>query len=131
MKFSLVFLGLFAIAAAAPLAIRRAEHATSGVVGGRDIQNGEMVRRSNNSPIHVVRAHDDSIKRNLGETLETWQDAVPVPMDPFDILKDIVEIVGAIIEAINEDNTVRQLCTTFIKSDYLIEHCFSYVTILP
>ena len=130
-KFSLVFLGLFAIATAAPLAIRRAEHTTAGVVGGRDIQNGDMVRRSDNSPIHVVPAHDDSIKRNLGENLETRQNAVPVPVDPFDILKDIAELVGAIIAAINEDNTVQQLCTTFIKSDYLTEHCFSYATILP
>ena len=111
MKFSLVFLGLFAIATAAPLAIRRAEHTTAGVVGGRDIQNGDMVRRSDNPPIQVVPAHDDSIKRKLGETLETRQDAVPVPVpvDPADILRDIVELVGAIIEAINEDNTVQQL----------------------
>ena len=109
MKFSLVFLGLFAIATAAPLAIRRAEHATAGVVGGRDIQNGDMVQRSDNSPIHVVRASEDSIKRSLREILETRQDAVPVLVDPADILRDIVELVRAIIEAINEDNTVQQL----------------------
>ena len=109
MKFSLVFLGLFAIAAAAPLAIRRAEHATAGMVGGCNIQNGDMVRQSDNSPFHVVRDSDDSIKWSLREILETRQDAVPMLVDPADILRDIVELVGAIIEAINEDNTVQQL----------------------
>ena len=125
MKFSLVFLGLFAIAAAAPLAIRRAEHATAGVVGGRDIQNGDMVRRSDNSPIHVVRANDDSIKQNLGENLETRQ-----VEEVIEMVAAIVDLVDTIIDDINKDNTVRQ-CTTFIKSDYLIEHSFSYVINSP
>ena len=102
MKFSLVFLGLFAIATAAPLAIRRAEHAAAGVVGGRDIQNGDMVRRSNNSSIQVVRANNDSIKRNLGENMETRQ-----VEEAIEIVGAVVDLVTGIIDMVNEDNTVR------------------------
>lgn len=102
MKFSLIFLGLFAIATAAPLAIRRAEHAPAGVVSGRDIQNGDMVRRSDNSLIQVVRANDDSIKRNLGENLETRQ-----VEEAIEIVEAVVELVTGLIDAINEDNTKR------------------------
>ena len=104
MKFSLVFLGLFAIATAAPLAIRRAEHAAAGVVGGRDIQNGDMVRRSDNSSIQVVRANDDSIKRNLGENMETRQIG-----EAIEIVGAVVDLVTGIIDMVNEDNTVRDL----------------------
>ena len=102
MKFSLVFLGLFAIATAAPLAIRRAEHAVAGVVGGRDIQNGDMVRRSDNSSIQVVRANDDSIKRNLGENMETRQIG-----EAIEIVGAVVDLVTGIIDMVNADNTVR------------------------
>jgi len=102
MKFSLIFLGLFAIATAAPLAIRRAEHAPAGVVSGRDIQNGDMVRRSDNSLIQVVRANDDNIKRNLGENLETRQ-----VEEAIEIVEAVVELVTGLIDAINEDNTKR------------------------
>jgi hypothetical protein len=103
MKFFLVFLGLFAVATAAPLAMRRAEHAALvGVVGGRDIQNGDMMRRSHNSLIQVVRANDDSIKRNLGEILETRQLQAAV-----EIVEAVVDLVEGIIDMINEDNTVR------------------------
>jgi hypothetical protein len=102
MKFSLVFLGLFAVATAAPLAIRRAEHAPSGVVGGRDIQNGDMVRRNDNSSIQVVRANDDSIKRNLAENLETRQVQAAV-----EIVEAVVDLVTGLIDMVNEDNTVR------------------------
>ncbi|EDR01178.1 ectomycorrhiza-regulated small secreted protein [Laccaria bicolor S238N-H82] len=102
MKFSLIFLGLFAVATAAPLAIRRAEHAPAGVVSGRDIQTGDMLRRSDNSPIQVVRANDDSIKRNLGENLETRQ-----VEEAIEIVEAVVELVTGLIDAINEDNTKR------------------------
>ena len=102
MKFSLVFLGLFAIATAAPLAIRRAEHAAAAVVGGRDIQNGDMVRRSDNSSIQVVRANNDSIKRNLGENMETRQ-----VEEAIEIVGAVVDLVTGIIDMVNEDNTVR------------------------
>jgi len=102
MKFFLVFLGLFAVATAAPLAMRRAEHAALAV-SGRDIQNGDMMRRSDNSLIQVVRANDDSIKRNLGEILETRQAQAAV-----EIVEAVVELVTGIIDMINEDNTVRE-----------------------
>ena len=107
MKFLLVFLGLFAVATAAPLAMRRAEHAAlappSGVVGGRDIQNGDLMRRSDNSLIQVVRANDDSIKRNLGENLERRQIQAAV-----EIVEAVIDLVEGIIDMINEDNTVRK-----------------------
>ncbi|KIJ93122.1 hypothetical protein K443DRAFT_409255 [Laccaria amethystina LaAM-08-1] len=110
MKFFLVFLGLFAVATAAPLAMRRAEHAAlappSGVVGGRDIKNGDMMRRSDNSLIQVVRANDDSIKRNLGEILETRQLQAAV-----EIVEAVVDLVEGIIDMINEDNTKRDQFT--------------------
>jgi len=104
MKFSLLFLGLFAVTTAAPLAIRRAEHAPAGVVAGRDIQNGDMVRRSDNSLVQFVRANDDSIKRNVGEHLKTRGAALVAG----EILGLVADVVGAIIEEINEDNTVRE-----------------------
>ncbi|KIK00185.1 hypothetical protein K443DRAFT_100857 [Laccaria amethystina LaAM-08-1] len=106
MKFSLVFLGLFAVATAAPLAIRRAEHAPSGVVGGRDIQNCDMVRRNDNSSIQVVRANDDSIKRNLAENLETRQVQAAV-----EIVEAVVDLVTGLIDMVNEDNTKRDQFT--------------------
>lgn len=92
MKFFLVFLGLFAVAIAAPLAIKRAEHAPAG----------DMVRRSDNSLIQVVRATDDSIKRDLGETLETRQVQAAI-----EIVEAVVDLVTGIIDMVNEDNTVR------------------------
>ena len=91
------------------MAMRRAEHAAlappSGVVGGRDIQNGDMMRRSDNSLIQVVRANDDSIKRNLGENsnLETRQIQAAV-----EIVEAVIDLVEGIIDMINEDNTVRK-----------------------
>ncbi|EDR16023.1 uncharacterized protein LACBIDRAFT_301642 [Laccaria bicolor S238N-H82] len=130
MKFFLVFLGFFAVATAAPLAIRRAEHAAVapplGVVGGRDIQNGDMTRRSDNSLIQVVRANDDSIKRILGENLETRQlqtadevvDAVIEKLESetlgtrqlqaaVEIVEAVIDLVEGIIDMINADNTKR------------------------
>lgn len=130
MKFSLVFLGFFAVATAAPLAIRRAEHAAvappSGVVGGRDIQNGDMTRRSDNSLIQVVRANDDSIKRNIGENLETRQfqtadEIVAAVVEELEletlatrqlqaaveIVEAVIDLVEGIIDMINADNTKR------------------------
>jgi hypothetical protein len=129
MKFSLVLLGLFAVATAAPLAIRRAEHAPAGVVGGRDIQNGDMVRRSDNPSIHVVRANDNSIKRNLGEILETRQveEAIEVLGEILktrqetpsagEILGLVGDFVWGIIDAINHDITLRDQFTTKTVTD--------------
>ncbi|KIK00189.1 hypothetical protein K443DRAFT_615903 [Laccaria amethystina LaAM-08-1] len=106
MKFSLIFLGLFAVATAAPLAIRRAEHVPAGVVGGRDIQNGDLVRRSDNSSVQVVHANDDGIKRNLGENLKTRQIE-----EVAEMVIAIVDLVNDIIEEINQDNTLRDQFT--------------------
>ena len=119
MKFSLVFLGLFAIATAAPPAVRRAEHASAAVVGGRNIYNGDMMRRTAN---HAVRANDNSIKQNPGKKGQAGE--------VIGMVAAIVDLVDTIIGAINKDSTVWQ-CTTFIKSDYLTEHRFSYVINLP
>lgn len=55
MQFFLVFLGLFAIATAAPLAVRRVEHAAlappAGVVGGRDIIGNTTEQHCNKIPL--------------------------------------------------------------------------------
>ena len=97
MKFSLVFLGLFAIATAAPPAVRRAEHASAAVVGGRNIYNGDMMRRTAN---HAVRANDNSIKQNPGKKGQAGE--------VFEMAAAVVDLVDTIIGAINKNNTVRQ-----------------------
>jgi len=107
MKIFLFSLGLFVLALANPLAIWHPEHAAlaplAGVVGGRDIRNGE---RSDDSLIQVVRAVDNDIKRNSQEDLEARQIG-----DAIGIAADIADLITAIINAANEDDTKRSTFT--------------------
>ena len=104
MKFFLVFLGLFAIATAAPVAIKRVEHAAlappAGVVGGRDII-GNATEQHNNSTVTVVRSDDHDIKPKSRKNVEKRQLQAAV-----EIVELVVDLVEGIIDEINEDNTV-------------------------
>ena len=93
-------LGLFVLVLANPLAIWHPVHAAfapiAGVVGGRDIQNGGMTERSDNSLSQVGRAIDNNIKR-------TPQEGVA---EAIDIVDAVINLVNDIINIANEDNDV-------------------------
>lgn len=101
MKFILVFLGLFAIATAAPLAMKRVEHAAlappAGLVGGRDII-GNATEQHNNSTVTVVH-HGIRPKTRKNVKKRQFQAAV-------EIVELVIDLVEGIIDEINEDNTV-------------------------
>lgn len=105
MKIFLSPLGLFVLVLANPLAIWHPVHAAfapiAGVVGGRDIQNGDMTQRSDNSLSQVVRAIDNNIKRTPQEDVEARQIG-----EAIDIIDAVINLVNDIINIANEDDAV-------------------------
>ncbi|KIJ90964.1 hypothetical protein K443DRAFT_14790 [Laccaria amethystina LaAM-08-1] len=110
MKIVILSLGLFVFALANPLVIRHPEHAAlaplAGVVGGREIRNGDMTQRSDNSLIQVVRAVDNNIKQNSQEGLEARQIEELIGA-AIDLLPYVIDFFEGLIDTANEDNSKR------------------------
>lgn len=130
MKFFLIILGLFAIATAAPLAIRRVEHAAlappAGVVGVRDII-GNTTEQHDNSTVTVVhhgikpKTRKNVGKRQfMGTAVEQVEEELVESLveetknnvgkrqiqAAIEIVDLVIDLVEGIIDEINEDNTV-------------------------
>lgn len=126
MKFFLIILGLFAIATAAPLAIRRVEHAAlappAGVVGVRDII-GNTTEQHDNSTVTVVHHRiKPKTRKNVGkrqfepveieEVVESLVEEIENNVGKrqiqaaIEIVDLVIDLVEGIIDEINEDNTV-------------------------